>query len=58
MHHELRIVSKVGDRSAVWRYSGEGKQARNYYLLVEAFNETNSRLSIPVKSEETGEVLW
>ena len=29
MNYELRIVSKGGHRSAVWRYSGEGKQARS-----------------------------
>jgi len=52
--YELRIVSRPGERSGVWRQSEENPAARNYYLIVEAIAPNGAPLTIPIRNEETG----
>jgi hypothetical protein len=48
----LRIVSKPGQQSGVWRVPKLNPQARNYYLLVEAVDDNGRPVVLPVTSEE------
>jgi hypothetical protein len=52
--YALTIVSRPGESSGVWRRPPQGSQARNYYLIVEPIAPDGSKLSIPVRNEETG----
>jgi hypothetical protein len=53
--YTLTIVSRPGESTAVWRRPPGKSQARNYYLIVEAIAPDGRRLSVPIRSEETGE---
>jgi hypothetical protein len=50
----LRIVSRPGTPSGVWRIPGRNPNARNYYLIVEPVAPDGHVLSLPVTSEEDG----
>jgi hypothetical protein len=52
--YTLRIVSRQGVRSGVWRVPQNNPNARNYYLIVEAVTPEGKRLSLPITSEEDG----
>jgi hypothetical protein len=54
--YQLRIVSRPGERSGVWRESAENPSGRNYYLIVEAIAPNGAPLTIPIRNEETGRV--
>src|SRR5690606_2806273 len=53
--YELRIVSRPGQLSGVWRVPEDNPSAQNYYLIVEAIAPDGSPVRIPVVNEETGE---
>jgi hypothetical protein len=53
--YTLTIVSRPGETTAVWRRPPNRSQARNYYLIVEAIAPDGRKLSLPIRSEETGE---
>jgi hypothetical protein len=50
----LRIVSRPGEPSGVWRVPQRNPTGRNFYLIVEAVAPDGRRLSLPVTSEEDG----
>lgn len=50
----LRIVSRPGEMSGVYRIPDINSDARNYYLVVEAVKPDGTLLSLPVTSEEDG----
>ena len=50
--YEIRIVSRPGELSGIWRIPDANPNARNYYLIVEAVDPSGSALSLPVQSEE------
>ena len=50
----LKIVSRPGERSGVWRYPDANSKARNYYLIVEAVDRKGRKLKLPITSEEDG----
>lgn len=52
--YTLRVVSREGERSGVWRVPDENPDARNYYLIVEAIDDAGRTVSVPVANEETG----
>lgn len=54
--YELRVVSRPGERTGVWRVPDVNTQARNYYLIVEAVTPSGDVLELPVTSEEDGTV--
>ena len=54
--YELRIVSRPGERSGVWRQSGENPSARNYYVIVEAIAPNGAPLTIPIRNQEDGRI--
>jgi hypothetical protein len=54
--YELKIVSRPGERSGVWRVPDDNSRARNYYLIVEAIAPNGRPLTMPIRSEEDGKV--
>jgi hypothetical protein len=52
--YQLRIVSREGVRSGVWRVPQNNPNARNYYVIVEAVTADGKRLELPITSEEDG----
>ncbi|MEJ8572880.1 DUF6384 family protein [Microbaculum marinum] len=54
--YDLRIVSRPGATSGVWRIPDANEAARNYYLIVEAIDRSGKPVTVRVASEETGEV--
>lgn len=60
--YQLRIVSREGVRSGIWRIPKNNPNARNYYIIVEAVTSDGKRLAVPITSEEDGKThsvrLW
>lgn len=54
--YELRVVSRAGERTGLWRVPDVNSSARNYYIAVEAFDKYNKKLSLPIINEENGQV--
>ena len=52
--YELRIVSRPGTPSGVWREPPNRPGTRNYYIIVEAITPKGERLTLPITSEEDG----
>ena len=52
--YELRIVSREGVRSGIWRVPEKNPNARNYYVIVEAVTADGKSLELPITSEEDG----
>ncbi|MBT8363585.1 MAG: hypothetical protein KJP23_02695, partial [Deltaproteobacteria bacterium] len=52
--YQLRIVSREGVRSGIWRVPQNNPNARNYYVIVEAVTTDGKRLAVSVTSEEDG----
>jgi Family of unknown function (DUF6384) len=50
----LRIISRPGEQTAIWRVPQRNPNARNYYALVEAVTSEGRVLSLPIQSEEDG----
>jgi Family of unknown function (DUF6384) len=55
--YTLRIVSRPGEQTAVWRVPQRNPNARNYYALVEAIGREGRALSLPVTSEEDSQTV-
>jgi hypothetical protein len=56
LEYELRVQSRPGELSGVWRIPDLNPSAQNYYLIVEAVDADGRRLTLPVRNEEDGEV--
>ncbi len=52
--YTLKIVSRPGEQSGVWRIPEANPDARNYYIIVEAVAPDGTTLQVPVVNEETG----
>ncbi|AMA55731.1 DUF6384 family protein [Bradyrhizobium sp. CCGE-LA001] len=53
----LRIVSRPGDATGVWRIPQRNPASRNYYLIVEPVTPDGRVLKLPVTSEEDGRTV-
>lgn len=51
--YELRVVSRPGQLSGVWRIPDDNPGAQNFYLIVEAIDAAGNRLTLPIENEET-----
>ena len=51
--YAVRIVSRPGEFSGVFRIPDDAPDTRNYYLIVEAVDAVGNVLEVPVISEET-----
>jgi hypothetical protein len=54
LEYTVRIVSRPGESSGVWRMPELNPNARNYYVIVEAISADGKTLSLPVRNEEDG----
>ena len=54
--YSLLIATGRDAVSGVWRVPDVNVAARNYYLIVEAVDDRGRSVTLPVRSEETGEV--
>jgi hypothetical protein len=52
--YAVRIISRPGERSGVFRIPADNPSAKNYYLVVEAIGTNGEALSLPITSEEDG----
>ena len=52
--YTLTIVSRPGESTGVWRRPPGNSAARNYYIIVEAIGPDGRKLSLPIRSEESG----
>ncbi len=52
--YTLRVVSRSGERSGVWRESNDIRGVKNYYLVVEAIDSNGKPVTLPVMNEEDG----
>jgi hypothetical protein len=50
--YQLRVVSRPGEQSGVWRVPDDNPRARNHYLIVEAIAPDGRALRLPITSEE------
>jgi hypothetical protein len=55
--YTLRIVSRPGEPTGVWRVPQRNPAGRNYYLVVEPVAPDGRILSLPVTSEEDGRTV-
>lgn len=53
--YQLRVVSRAGEDSGVYRIPDVNTGARNYYLIVEAVAPDGRPLQFPIRSEENGQ---
>ncbi len=52
--YTIRIVSRPGESSGVWRIPDRNPSARNYYIVVEAVSSDGRVVRLPIRSEEDG----
>ncbi len=52
--YEVTIVSRPGELSGLWRIPRVNPDTRNYYLVVEALDETGQPIERTITNEETG----
>ncbi|WP_088342538.1 MULTISPECIES: DUF6384 family protein [Rhodomicrobium] len=52
--YNIKIVSRPGEMSGIWRVPKVNPQGKNYYLVVEAVDANGRVLERPVVNEETG----
>ncbi len=51
--YTIRVVSRPGERSGVWRLPDVNTSSKNYYLIVEAVDSSNNVIALDVLSEES-----
>lgn len=52
--YDVRIVSRPGESTGVWRRPRRNPNAMNYYLIVEAIGRDGRAMARPITSEEDG----
>ena len=52
--YTVRIISRPGEPSGVWRMPEVNTDARNHYVIVEAVTADGGTLTLPVRNEEDG----
>jgi hypothetical protein len=52
--YTLTIVSREGEDTGVFRVPDVNEDAQNYYIIVEAVDESGDALSLPIVNEEDG----
>ena len=55
--YEVRVVSRPGESSGIWRVPDENERAQNYYLIVEAIAPNGAPVTLPVRNEEDGRIV-
>lgn len=52
-YYSIRVVSRAGEDSGVWRIPDVNTSSRNYYLIVEAVDRNNAVVELEILNEET-----
>ena len=52
-YYAIRVVSRQGEMSGVWRIPDINSSSRNYYLIVEAVDRDNRVVAMEILNEET-----
>lgn len=52
--YQVRIVSRPGEQSGIWRVPNANTRARNYYLVVESIDAQGRPVPVSITSEEDG----
>ncbi|MHA1554347.1 MAG: DUF6384 family protein [Alphaproteobacteria bacterium] len=52
--YEVRIVSRPGEQTGIFRIPDANQSARNYYIIVEAVTPAGDVLTLPITNEEDG----
>ena len=52
-YYSIRVVSRQGEMSGVWRIPDINSSSRNHYLIVEAVNRDNRVVALEILNEET-----
>ena len=52
-YYQVRIISRPGEDSGVWRIPDVNQSSRNYYLIVEAVDSNNRVVELDILNEET-----
>jgi hypothetical protein len=52
--YQIRIVSRPGEQSGIWRVPQSNPNGRNFYLIVEAVDRNGTIVPVTVTSEEDG----
>ena len=55
-NYTLQIVSRPGERTGVWRIPDINTSARNYYIIVEAIDDSGNVQQVAITNEETGKI--
>jgi len=55
LSYSLFIVSEPD--TGVWRIPDVNSSARNFYIIVEAIDQNGRRLTLPIRNEETGQLV-
>ena len=54
-YYAIRVVSRQGEMSGVWRIPDINSSSRNYYLIVEAIDRENRVVALEILNEETNQ---
>lgn len=52
LSYTLRIVSEPGEKTGVWRYYGNDRSKKSFYIVVDALDASGNRVELPVRSIE------
>lgn len=56
--YTLRIVSEPNESTGVWRYYGNDRSAKNYYIVVDAIGADGNPIELPITSVEDKNVVY
>ena len=52
--YDIKVISRPGEMSGIWRIPKVNKTGRNYYLVVEAIDPAGKAIERPITNEENG----
>lgn len=55
--YELRIVNEEGAQSGIWRYYGNDRSRRSYFIVVDALDAAGSPITLSVRDVEDGRMV-
>jgi hypothetical protein len=53
--YQLRIVNRQGQKTGFWTFPEINTAATNYYVVVEAIDDSGKALTLPITNEENGQ---
>jgi len=55
-NYSLRVVNRDGVQSGFWTFPEINRDATNYYIVVEAVDDSGDIVKLPIVNEETGQI--